>query len=533
MNFQEILAELLDHIRGMWRFRWHAVGVAWIVAILGWAAVYSLPNVYEASARVSVNSNSLLPKLTKGLTAGENLLNEVSLVYRALLSRPNLGEVIRRTGLDEGIKSPRELENLISRLQRKIEIESGQGGSGKLYQISYEAENREMAVSVVQALLDTFVESSLVAQVDDSEMTEVALASEIENHVERLRLAESALAEFKKRNLGYMPSNDSDYYSRLQAAMADVEGTDKQIRLLRLRRDEIVRQLSGELPLLSTNPSSPAQAIAGCSKAGSIAELQGELSVLQVDFTDKHPRIVILRDTIKALESACENELLAFGGNVPTIDSATGLSQSNPIYQKLRLQLSDADVELISLREERASSQRLISRLKADVDKIAEVEVSLKRLNRDYSVIETRHQELIRRWESLQSKKRLDPVTDPVQFHVWEPPFASGTPVSPDRPVLLGAVLFMSIVAGIAFSFVLNQLKPVYFRRHAVSRQFGVPVLGSVGLIASSDEISARRRDNFAWICTNFSLIAIGIVVVVLGESIVLTISALIGSMGL
>ena len=241
----------------------------------------------------------------------------------------------------------------------------------------------------------------------------------------------------------------------------------------------------------------------------------------------------MLRETIKALESACENELLAFGGGVPTIDSTTGLSQSNPIYQKLRLQLSDADVELISLREKRASSQRLISRLKANVDQIAEVEVSLKRLNRDYNVIETRHQELIRRWESLQSKKRLDPVSDPVQFHVWEPPFASRTPVAPNRPVLLGAVLFMSIVAGAALAFVLSQLKPVFFRRHAVSRQFGVPVLGSVGLIASSDEVSGKRRDNFAWVCTNFFLIAFGVIVVVFGESISLTVAALIESMGL
>ena len=160
MNFQEILAELLDHIRGMWRFRWHAVGAAWIVAILGWANVYSLPNVYEASARVGVNSNGLLPKLTKGLTADENLMNEVSLVYRALLSRPNLGEVVRRTGLDEDIRTPRELESLITRLQKKIDIKSGEGGNGKLYEISYEADDREMAISVVTALLDTFVESS-------------------------------------------------------------------------------------------------------------------------------------------------------------------------------------------------------------------------------------------------------------------------------------------------------------------------------------------------------------------------------------
>ncbi len=88
MDFQEILAQFVDHVRGMWRFRWHAIGAAWIAAIIGWIVVHNLPNVYEASTRVTVNSNSLLPELTKGLTVGENLTSEVSIVYKALLSRP-------------------------------------------------------------------------------------------------------------------------------------------------------------------------------------------------------------------------------------------------------------------------------------------------------------------------------------------------------------------------------------------------------------------------------------------------------------
>ena len=53
--------------------------VTWMLAIPGWAAVYLVPDVYEASARVAVDTNSLLPDLTKGLTANESVINEVDL----------------------------------------------------------------------------------------------------------------------------------------------------------------------------------------------------------------------------------------------------------------------------------------------------------------------------------------------------------------------------------------------------------------------------------------------------------------------
>ena len=97
MSPEQLLEELRDQIRGMWRYRWYLIGVAWLIALPGWAYVYGMPDVYQATAKVSVDTNSLLPSLTRGLTASEDLGDEVGLVSKALLSRPNLEEVARQT----------------------------------------------------------------------------------------------------------------------------------------------------------------------------------------------------------------------------------------------------------------------------------------------------------------------------------------------------------------------------------------------------------------------------------------------------
>ena len=302
MDLQELITQILNRLRGMWRYRWHVVIVAWLVAITGWFIVYSMPDVYEASARVSVDTNSLLPALTKGLTAGENINDEVDLVSKAMLTRPNLAEVARQTDLDLRAETPRQMEALISGLQRSVTI---QGGRDRIFAISYRDKNRQKATEVVTALLNTFVESSLGAQGDDADMTGRAIKAEMDDHESRLLQAESDLADFKKRNLGYMPDDGADYYTRLQTALSNVAETERQMRQLRQRRDEVARQLEGEEPVFGLMPSTPAQAAAGCSKAANVAQLQAQLAQLQVDFTDKHPRIVMLRETISALEEEC------------------------------------------------------------------------------------------------------------------------------------------------------------------------------------------------------------------------------------
>ena len=186
----------------------------------------------------------------------------------------------------------------------------------------------------------------------------------------------------------------------------------------------------------------------------------------------------------------------------------------------MRLSLSNAEVELASLQEQLRSEQREVNQLRSDVDKIADVETEMKRLNRDYSVVAGRYQELLKRWETLQSKKRLDPVTDKVQFNILEPPFSMEKPVAPNRPLLLIVVLVLAIGVGGAVAFGLNQLKPVFYRRRSVTQVTGLPVLGSVSMIMSPDDLTIRRRSTIAWASANLALLVVGGVIIVLAGPI-------------
>ena len=498
MNIQELVAELLEYLRGMWRYRWWAAGASWLIAMLGWFYVYSLPNVYGASARVYVDTKSLMGPIFEGLAISDNLAAQVEAVSRALLTRPNVEAVARKTDLDLRVSTPQEMERLVTGLQERILVEGNR--ERNVFSISYQDPDRTKARDVVAAVLDAFVENSLQDQGDDAELTARALDSEIQDHEDRLLKAESDLAQFKKDNLGFMPDDRGDYYSRLQQSLAAVSQTESRMREARQRRDELQRQIVGEEPVfgLMTGTSGPASV--GCSQQGQIAELQGELASLQVTFTDKHPSILSLKEIISSLEIACgrERESAIAAGMLPSMSPDQPL-QANPVYQSIRIQLTSAEVELAGLQSQFATHNATVAQLRADVDKIAEVEANLKQLNRDYDVVQARYQELLQRREQLRSKERLDPVTDGVQFRTLEPPFAAFEPVGPDRPLLLAGVLIFALGAGGAVAFGLNQLKPVFFTRRSLQRIAELPVLGSVSMLLTPAEVRARRKGAFAW----------------------------------
>ena len=147
----EIMDQLWSYAKGTWRFRWYGVAVAWVGALIGWAGVYVTPDRYEASARVYVDTESVLRPLLAGVTVQPNIDQIVTMMSRTLISRPNLEKVIRMADIDIRLKTPQDREDLIGRLTKELTIRSA--GRENLYTIAYSDRNPQEAKRVVQSLL--------------------------------------------------------------------------------------------------------------------------------------------------------------------------------------------------------------------------------------------------------------------------------------------------------------------------------------------------------------------------------------------
>ena len=124
---QELLEQLLGYVRGAWRFRWYMHLIAWPLCLGGWIMVHQLPDQYEASARIYVDTQSVLRPLLRGLAIQGNVGQEVKLMTRTLLSRPNLEKIARMTDMDLKATTPEAMEALLNRLQHTIKLSGGRG----------------------------------------------------------------------------------------------------------------------------------------------------------------------------------------------------------------------------------------------------------------------------------------------------------------------------------------------------------------------------------------------------------------------
>src|SRR6266576_5178201 len=118
----DLYRELLDHLRGMWHRRWIGLAVAWLAVVIGIAVVYRIPERYEASARVYVDTESLLRPMLAGLVIQPNMDQQVALMSRTLLSRPNIEKLIRMADLDLSVKPGAARDELIDNVMKTIQL---------------------------------------------------------------------------------------------------------------------------------------------------------------------------------------------------------------------------------------------------------------------------------------------------------------------------------------------------------------------------------------------------------------------------
>ena len=120
--------------------------------------------------------------------------------------------------------------------------------------------------------------------------------------------------------------------------------------------------------------------------------------------------------------------------------AATGLA-ANPVYQGIRMQLSQADVEVAAARRQVADQQARIEELRKMINTAPQVEAEFARLNRDYDVTRGQYQALVERLNRARLSDQADAASGLVRFEIVDPPTGGDRPVAPDRMRLILTVL--------------------------------------------------------------------------------------------
>ena len=495
---RDLFAQFISYLRGIWRYRWLAMLVAWIVTISGWVYVHQMPDQYQSTARVFVDTRSILKPLLRGLTVESDASRQIRLMTRILLSRPNLEKVARMTDLDLKVQNDNEMNRLVDELAQQISIGQAQGAQENLYRISASYHDPQLAKRIVQSLLTIFVENTLGETRKDSDTAQRFLEEQIKDYEQRLVAAERRLKEFKTRNYGLMPGMGGSYYERLQATSGQLADANLALREASNRRDELREQLEDEEDLAEDYEG---YADVETSFDPRIQALQARMDDLLLRYTFEHPDVISVQETIAALEVQKQEEIEAGSGDSGPLES--------PVYQQLKLSLGEAEATVASIKARTVEFQRRIEVLTEQVDATLEVEAQFKALNRDYDVTRGNYNTLLARRETARMSQDADERAENVKFRIVDPPYVPAEASAPNRPLLASMVLLGGIIAGIGLALFLFLLRPTFDERKALKEITGLPVLGNLSMIWTAERQRQRRLGLAVFAMAGVALLAV------------------------
>ncbi|MEO1136484.1 MAG: hypothetical protein AAFW68_07735, partial [Pseudomonadota bacterium] len=426
-------------------------------------------------------TETILEPVLNGFTARPDYSRRVEVMRLQLLTRPNVEEIILRSGLDQTIEARTAMERrvkmqgMVDWVASQIKIESPRE---MYFIISYKNSDANIAQAVVDAVLNMLIEQDLGASLTESEAARLRLDRQIEEFEEKLIANERAVVAFR-----------ADHSMELTASQGAVRQRElKENELIRVS-DEIERTKGRVLTLQNLLSATPQRA-----SGGELDRLKVELATLRSQYEENHPDIRGVLARIEELEKE---------------DAALS---ANPEYVRLRSELRVAQDSVIALegREQRLKEE--LDTLDFAAGQAPAVEAELRQIVREYEQTQKTYEELLARRDRLALTRNLGAAGRGVEYQVFEWPAQALAPSDPPRFLLILATLALAVGAGGAAALGLSLLDKSYTQASELQTAFGLPVLGALSEVPSQSVISTRNTDRQRLVFACAGLAAIGVI---------------------
>lgn len=468
--------EVRTAVHGVWQRRWIAAAVAWAICLAGWLVVSQIPNQYESRARVFVQLRQILPG--EGLGSQQEQQKDIDRIRQTLTSAVNLEKVVRGTELANTVATDRDVADRVAGLQQKIKVVAQQDN---LFEITATAGNGKLSRTIVQKLIDIFVEDNLTQGRDEASQSLTFLDQQLQLRQKALQEAEAKQAEFQARYLGSLPGIGS-LTERVAAARSQLAQVNADLAAAQSGLAAVNGQMAGT----AATSSGPGGVVAGPARAR-VSAIQGQLAEARArGWTDAHPDVVALRSQLSAAQTAARGER--------PVAAAGGGAGANPLYLSLRAMQADKAAQVAALSNRKAQIEADINAFDQKMAGDPAAAQEQAEIDRNYQVLKAQYDKLLTDREQVKLRSQAASQADAVKFNVVDPPTAPRAPTAPNRLLLLTGVLIVGLGGGVAAAFGLSQLAGTFPTSKRLEKASGMPVIGSIGEVVTAAQTALRKK---------------------------------------
>lgn len=397
------LKELLGALRAeLIRFRFWSViiflAVSFCVLLVGMA----WPKSYTTKVVLFADVTNIIEPLLKGRAEVTKIdrseqASEVIYTRRILLETAKQASLLTKTAGEDA------QDAIVKQLRSGINV--ARERNENYVQLSYTTNNPDRSFEVLNAVVNVFIEDTAKRKRDESVGAYNFIDAQVQTYKKQLEVAEEKLKEFKSKNTD---GSEDSVSARISQLRLEIEALKISIEETQSRINTIQQQLNSEGQYLKAK--------------GQIDEmkqrrqvLNAQLEQMLLSYQENYPDVVSLRAQIAELDGAIDKIQSAgdvFGGSEKV---------QNPLYEELRKQLADSDVELRAQKRRMQSLLSLQEEEFARQQRIATSQAELSELTRDYDVTKKVYEEMLQRKETARVSMTLDIEGQGVSYRIQEP----------------------------------------------------------------------------------------------------------------
>jgi len=542
--------DLREKVRGYAR-QWRLVAIV-VGGLLGVTMLLALllPPTYKSSATILIEQQEIPQDLVRSaITSFAD--QRIQVISQRVMSTQNLLQLIERYDLYPSIRKSKPREELMQQMRDDIALKmisadvidprSGTPTRATIaFTVSYQSHSPELALKVASELTTLYLNENLSNRSHLAEQTSAFFSEQAESQQTRIAELDKALATFKEKHRDELPELSQlnlQVSDRTELELRDAENRlsalDSQRILLEAQLAQIsptalvfsdtgqrvmntedrLRNLKSQLAGYKARyaPDHPdvvntQREVDGLEKevkandatsdlARQLNDAKAQLAQAQEKYSPDHPDVIRLQRVIGDLEK-----------NMAALPASSNLLKEqahadNPAYIQVKGQI---DALLVDRKTAEIKRDQLRAKLEDYERRLAgspSVEREYRELVRDLDTAQLKYQQVRAKESDVLTSQNLETERKGERFTMIEPPLPPEKPVSPNRILILGLGLVLSLGAGFGAALLADSFDQSVRGVRDIRRLLSVPPLAAIPVMLTLAERKKRRRAIFySWL---------------------------------
>ena len=466
-----------------WRRKWLIVVPAVLIAAIGCAVTYMLPDRFRSETTILVIPQRVPENYIKSVVT-TRLDERLRSINEQVRSRTRLEQIIEEFKLYPERRKTEIMQDIVESMNRDIGVDIIQGD---VFRVSFTADDPRSAQQVTSRLASFFIDGSYKDRSRQADGTNAFLETELSKQKEKLVENENKLAAYRQAHYGELPTQVEanlqgmhNAESQLQTVRNELEREHDLLGMLDRRIEDLTAAIeSAPRAIPSTNgPSAP-------TAAQNLEAGRAALEALLRRVKEDHPDVARLRREIGKLEEEAAAEAatetpVATASVDPRVKTLAD-AQENKVRIERAIKVNTD--EQTRLNKEIADYQRRIEAAPARDSELTE-------LLRDYKTLQATYDSLLGKSFESQISANVERQQIGEQFRVLDPARVPERPASPDRPKLYWLSILLAVAVGLGLAGIVEYLDRGLRSEEDVRLVLGLPVLATIPVI----DVNATRR---------------------------------------